>query len=174
MRVATKLGEEYHLPGNRKHISKHSKIPPYEKIYMPTIKTHLIDETVSKDTEPNILKAIALETIESYPRSLIQAYTDGSAFKACVNAGFGAVIKFPDGRSIELEAPCGSFCSNYEAECSALLSTLNYIEEDFDHGRSEPLDIVIFSDSKSALDSLEDNSDVSEETVDKVKAISRL
>ena len=70
---------------------------------------------ITKEAEPNILKLCAQETVNSYSRSAIHAYTDGSAFKATINAGFGILLKYPDGSSSEYSDSCGINCSNYEA-----------------------------------------------------------
>ena len=51
--------------------------------------------------------------------------------------------------------PCGDICSNYTAEIIAIKKALNRIIEDFGNETTPPEDIVIFSDSKSALQALE-------------------
>jgi hypothetical protein len=49
-----------------------------------------------RSTLAPILKQAAMETINVYPLEAIHAYTDGSAFEATLNDGYGAVIIFLD------------------------------------------------------------------------------
>ena len=55
-----------------------------------------------------------LKTVQEYPDNWIQVYTDGSAFKGTMNAGYGVRIEYADKTSEEIFNPCGVFCSNYE------------------------------------------------------------
>ena len=102
-----------------------------------------------------ILKTCALETIDSYPATAIHVYTDGSAFKATKNAGYGILLRYPDGSVYEHCDSCGENCSNYEAEVKAIQTTTQLIHQHLNLGEKNPADIVIFSDSKSALDALQ-------------------
>ncbi|MCG8431458.1 MAG: hypothetical protein MJA29_09840, partial [Candidatus Omnitrophica bacterium] len=111
---------------------------PSRNLQKPTIKTSLYDKTVSKSSNPTVLKTSALETIDSYPRTWIHAYTDGSAFKATNFAGFGVYLNFPDGSTVDSCAPCGNICSNYEAEVEAILSTLKTVQNKFELGEQPP------------------------------------
>ena len=120
---------------------------------------------MSKSSNPTILKTSALETIDFYPKTWIQGYTDGSAFKATNFAGFGAYLKFPDGTSTDLCAPCGNICSNYEAEIEAIRSTLQAIHSSFESAEQQPTNVVLFSDSKSALEALENSHQSSDESI---------
>ena len=97
----------------------------------------------------------ALETIDSYPKTAVQAFTDGSAFKATVFAGFGAHLKFQDGSFENLSEPCGNICSNYVAEIKAIKAALNFTHNLFEQKIKEPTDLVIFTDSQSALEALQ-------------------
>ena len=81
--------------------------------------------------------------------------TDGSAFKATGIAGFGVHLKFPDRSSQNLSEPCGNICSNYTAEIKAMTSAVEFVHQLFETGKEEPTDLVIFSDSQSALEALE-------------------
>ena len=102
------------------------------------------------------MKSIALETISSYPESAIHAYTDGSAVRAIRNGGYGSVIKSPDMEDpILLSGPCGAYCTNYDAEVVAIQKTLDSIHHHLEEGRFPPNDIVIFSDSQSAIQAVE-------------------
>ena len=76
-------------------------MPPWQHLHQPKIVTSLLDKKITKEAEPNILKLCAQETVNSYSTSAIHAYTDGSAFKATINAGFGILLKYPDGSSSE-------------------------------------------------------------------------
>ena len=76
-------------------------LPPYLPLKGATINTKLIGNC-SKKSDPLILKTSALETIDSYPKDWIHTYTDGSAFKATINAGYGATVNYPDGSKNEI------------------------------------------------------------------------
>lgn len=158
----TDLQESHRLPQEREIMSRTTD-PPHAVYSHPKIQTTLIDPTISKDSNPIILKTTTLETIDSYPQKAIKVYTDGSAFKATVNAGYGAWIIYPDGKEVEIAEACGAACSNYEAELTAMVASLENIHQTFTSDASRVGDIVIFTDSLSALQALENrNIDVKE------------
>ena len=103
-----------------------------------------------------VLKSMALETISSYPESAIHAYTDGSAVRAIRNGGYGSVINAPDlEEPILLSGPCGAYCTNYDAELVAIQKTLDTIFQHLEDGKLEAKDIVLFSDSQSVIQAVE-------------------
>ena len=108
-----------------------------------------------KKSDPNVLKLGALETIDSYPNSWVHTYTDGSAFKATINAGYGAKITYPTGIKEEIFDSCGAFCSNYVAEQEAINKACLQIQKRFQDTPSLISNIVFFTDSLSTLQSLE-------------------
>ena len=85
----------------------------------------------------------------------IHAYTDGSAFKATINAGFGILLKYPDGSSSLYSNSCGTNCSNYKAEKIAIKTAIQLIHQRFELSESNPTDAIILSDAKSALEALQ-------------------
>ena len=101
------------------------------------------------------MKSTTEDTISTYPEDWIHVYTDGSAFKATTNAGWGAWICFPNGSSTELFDACGATCSNYEAEIQGIQAALNHLQTAIQNNPSIKANIVIFTDSKSALQALE-------------------
>ena len=121
LELASSLSEMHHLPTDRMQESRFSQTPPWEVNYIPEIRTSLLDNKIDKSTPQPILRTAAYETIDSYPTTSIQAFTDGSAFKATVFAGFGVFLKFPDKSSYCLSEPCGNICSNYTAEIRAMI-----------------------------------------------------
>ena len=132
LHVVDSLHNKHHLPENRRNIDRVRKEhSPNMEFQHPTIKTTLISKA-NKNTDPNILKVTTLETIDSYPKDWIQVYTDGSAFKATVNAGSGAIINFPDKTPEEIFIPCGAYCSNYVAEQQAIDTAITHISHTFD------------------------------------------
>ena len=156
MDVACKLEENHQLPPNRLPLQKCSDFPPWMEIKQPLIKTSLLDASINKSSDPNALKLCALETIDSYPASAIHAYTDGSAFKGTIFAGFGIYLKFPDRTFYKFSDACGMYCSNFEAEIAALKSAIEHCHLSFEQEEREPCDIVVFTDSESALQALGD------------------
>ena len=139
------------------------EIAPNTKFKSPTIKTELIGKA-SKKSDPNVLKTTALETIDSYPKDWAHVYTDGSAFKATVNAGSGAIIYYPDKTTEEIMNPCGAFCSNYAAEQQAIDSATTHLNHRFDSVPGSTTNVVIFTDSLSALQTLESGRGTDRET----------
>ena len=142
------------LPQNRKEENKCPYPPPWVDIRQPTINTSLLDPEVNKQTIPTILKSCALETINHYPSSATHIYTDGSAFKATKLAGYGVFVRYPDESEETLSDSCGNNCSNYEAELMAITAGVELLHQEFELTKRKPSDIVIFSDSSSALDAL--------------------
>jgi ribonuclease HI len=124
----------------------------------PTIKTCLLDRSANKETLTTILKTSALETIDSYPTTSIHTYTDGSAFKATTYAGYGVHLRYPDGSTHNYSAPCGNICSNYEAEVIAMKTAIELIHQQMELGEIDAKDVIVFTDSKSALQALEERS----------------
>jgi hypothetical protein len=60
---------------------------------------------MNRSTLPSILKITVMETIHSYPLDVHYAYTDGSAFKATLNAGYEALIINTDD-NLRIIGPC--------------------------------------------------------------------
>ena len=94
---------------------------------------------------------------------MIHVYTDGSAFKATTNAGLGVIIYHPDGQKKEIINPCGSFASNNDAEKLAINSTMTHLNNTFNIDPHSKADIVIFTDSLTTLQKLENGTDASKE-----------
>ena len=152
--IAKELQESHYLPQNRKLENKSPYPPPWKKLRQPSIKTKLLDPTISKQTNPTILKTCALETIDSYPTTAAHVYTDGSAFRATKFAGYGVIVSYPDGSRETLSDSCGNNSSNYEAEIIAITSAIELLHQQYELREKDPCDIVVFSDSSSALDAL--------------------
>ena len=158
--VAQKLQESNHLPEKREPLEKvPPSMPPHLSLKKPEIMKTLLDGS-NKQSSPVALKASAFETIDSYPSTWIHSYTDGSAFKATINARYGAVIYMPNGTKKEVFNSSGSFCSNYIAEQHAT-KTLTHINFHFDNNPQHITDTILFTDSLSTLDALENGSDMS-------------
>ena len=157
------LQERHHLPERREPLRRvPPTLPPHLVIRKPEIRKALLDRC-KKDANPVVLKHSALETIDSYPSTWIHAYTDGSAFKATINAGYGAVMHLPDGDKKEVYNSSGSFCSNFIAEQQAITNTANHINYVFDIKPHLLTDVVIFTDSLSTLEKLESGTDVNKD-----------
>ena len=163
--TATKLEDVHHLPTNRLPVNKVSEIAPWTKLQPPIIKTSLLDPSLNKSSDQNILKLNSLETIDSYPTTSIHAYTDGSAFKGTTFAGFGVFLKFPDESHFEFNDACGAFCSNYEAEISAIKAAVEITHQSFELNERSPSNMVIFTDSKSTLQALSESTSNSDPNI---------
>ena len=157
------LQDRHFLPENREPLQRvNPNIPPHLHIKKPEIKKTLLDKS-RKDAYPVALKHSALETIDSYPSSWIHSYTDGSAFKGTINAGYGSVIFLPDGSKKEVYNSSGSYCNNFIAEQQAITTTANHVSHLFDTTSFPKRDVVIFTDSLSTLDKLESGTDVTKD-----------
>ena len=131
----------------------------------PTIKTKLIEDISKKNSDTVYLMLTAQKTIDSYPEEWIHIYTDGSAFKGIMNAGYGSRINFPGLTCEELFDACGAYKSNYEAEARAIEATLHRLSDIFTQKEKEIDDIVIFSDTKSVLEALENENSKDQKTL---------
>ena len=84
-------------------------------------------------------------------------YTDGSAFRGTSKAGYGVLIHYPDGSSGKFSGACGEHASNYTAEIVAIETALQYIKTFFETFPGRKQNIVIFTDSMSALQGLDND-----------------
>ena len=96
-----------------------------------------------------------LKTVQDYPDEWIKVYTDGSAFKGTMNAGYGVRIEHTNKTTEELYNPCGVLCSNYEAEALAIEAAIHQLQQQFTLSIERKQNVVIFSDSMSVLQALE-------------------
>ena len=157
------IREKHHLPDQRKLSSAVLKdLPPHMDLKPPEIKTWIKGNLSKKDDPVEILRA-SLQTIDTYSDKWIHVYTDGSAFRGTSNAGYGVLIHYPDGSSGELSGACGEHASNYDAEIAAIETALDYIKTFFHTFPLRNQSIVIFTDSLSALQGLENDPTVKEE-----------
>ena len=101
------------------------------------------------------MKTTGLKTIQSYPENWTQIYTDGSAMKGTVNAGYGVKILYPEQKSEEISCPCGALCSNFEAETLSIEAALHQVKQRYIVNNTPNANIVIFTESKSVLQALE-------------------
>ena len=155
IQAAHNIMEKHHLPDNREPLQKIQNIPPGTTLRKAVIKTTLLDPSLNKNSDPLTLKQGSLETVDSYSNVPIHVYTDGSAFKATINAGAGVLMKYPDGTKIKSSTPCGQYCSNYTAEIKAMDKAVDTLHSQFSDKVYPPSDIVVFTDSLSALQDLE-------------------
>ena len=151
LKVEKRLQEKHHLPQNREiehFINKN--IPPSQNLKKPSICLELKKKVTKQKTDLVDLQLTGLQTIQDYPESWIHIYTDGSAMKGTVNAGLGARIEYPNQSYEEISNPCGSLCSNFEAEALAMKAAISKIA----NSPEKYENIVLFTDSKSVLDAL--------------------
>ena len=157
------LKDKHHLPENREPLERvPPTLPPHLMLRKPDLRKTLLDKC-NKDSNPIVLKASALETIDAFPPTWVHSYTDGSAFKATINAGYGAVVNLPNEDKKEIFNSCGSFCSNYIAEQQAITNAADHINFHFSTNPSSVTNIVIFTDSLSTIEALESGSDTSKD-----------
>ena len=150
--TASDSAMHYQLPSNRE-ATDDTPTSPLQDLIPPIINTSLLNSLINKASNPTVLRASALETIDSY-QSSIHAYTDGSSTSAS-NSGAGVFIKIPGSVNNSISLPCGSNCNNYQAEVLAISASLEHLQERMRTDLSTS-DIVLFSDSQSALEALRD------------------
>ena len=158
----TNLKEKINLPENRAPLTKTSFKPPNISPSPPKINTQL-KEKATKKSDLIDLKRAAEKTIMSYPDEWTHVYTDGSAEDGTKNAGWGVWIREPTGITEELFDACGANSSNYEAENVAIQKALEHLDKRFEENPSSAKNIVLFTDSMSALQNME-SGDLDEET----------
>ena len=103
---------------------------------------------------------VSKETVASLSGGVLEIYTDGSAVNSNRMGGAGAYIKrTKDNAEFELMAPAGELTCSYRAELVAIRIALEKVYEML---RSDTIDkegrIVIFTDSKSAVERLSSRS----------------
>ena len=130
LKVERRLQEKHHMPENREpEISLSKEMPPNKTILTPVINLELVENVSKKHTDPVELNLIGIRTILAYPEQSVLVYTDGSADKRTINAGFGARIEYTDRSCDEISEPCGDCCSNYEAEALAISESIKTISK---------------------------------------------
>ncbi len=61
-----------------------------------TLQNSVSAKSASKAYPAHLLKGLAAETIDKYPNTMTQVYTDGSAPNAVEQAGYGLSLQYPD------------------------------------------------------------------------------
>ena len=157
------IKDKHHLPEDRRLTNVVlPDIPPHMDFRPPTIKMSIKGNISKKDDPVKILTA-SLQTIDSYSDNWIHVYTDGSAFRGTSKAGYGVLIHYPDGSAGEFSGACGEHASNYVAEIAAIETALHYIKTFFESFPTRKQSIIIFTDSMSALQGLEQDPSNKEE-----------
>ncbi|GFS16776.1 ribonuclease H [Elysia marginata] len=159
MDIATYLQEKHHLPNNRENLQHFCKeVPLHHRKYIANIRTQLIEETSKKHGDPIDIMITAQKTLDTYPEHWIHVYTDGSGFKGTINGGYGVRIQYQYKTKEELSESCGSYCSNYEAEAFTIEAAVLQLTSVFSLYPEKTHNIGIFSDSKSVLEALQNES----------------
>ena len=115
------------------------------------------------ENELEILQELTTRHLDKkYPSGeWIRAYTDGSAMEAVEKGGSGVYIEIPNGDKIEKAIPSGLRCTNYKAEVEAIREAANLLGN-LVNNKSK---VVILSDAKSVLQSLENTKDFELDTL---------
>ncbi|GFR77267.1 reverse transcriptase [Elysia marginata] len=104
---------------------------------------------------------------KKYPiKEWIRIYTDGSATDAVRNGGGGVYATLPYGTTLERSFACGMRCTNYKAETEAIKEALNMVNDKI----SKASKVVILSDARSLLQTLENTKDTDLDSVRKKTA----
>ena len=142
------------LPNNVSALSSVPKSKPWvEKGKVPIIRTSV--KGIHPGEPQNILemRTATLGLLEeTYPADQwIRIYTDGSATKAVRKGGAGIVIDLPGKRRHSFSKSTREFCSNYEAEVSAIVEAAVQLWT----LQTEAADVVFLTDARSVLEALQ-------------------
>ncbi|GFS13067.1 reverse transcriptase [Elysia marginata] len=103
-----------------------------------------------------------LQYKKKYPiKEWIRVYSDGSSTDAVRNGGCGVYATLPDGTTLERSFTCGKRCTNYKAETEATKEALNTVNDKI----SKTSKVVILSDARSVLQTLENTIDTELDTL---------
>ena len=83
-------------------------------------------------------------------------------------------MNYPDGTKNEIFSSCGSFCSNYVAEQLAISTSVTHINHTFDTNPLAITNIVIFTDSLSTIQALENGTEANKEMIQLSRSIHHL
>ena len=150
-----KLKDKTNLPDNRANLKKTCSAPPNLEPSPPEIKT-VLKGNANKKSDFMELKKAAEKTTLSYPDEWTHIYTDGSAEEGTKNAGWGLWVKEPNGKTRDLFGACGDSCSNYDAEIFAMQHALDDQLRRFEENTPTATGVVVFTDSMSALQAMEE------------------
>ena len=102
---------------------------------------------------PQVQKAAALESIDSYPAKYVRCYIDGSATEGTSDGGYGVHIEWKSEEATPTSAPVGRRTCSYECEKSALHACICILKER--HDRGDPLPgVVILCDCRTLVQNL--------------------
>ena len=100
---------------------------------------------------PEVLKAAALECIDSYPKDYVQCYIDSSATEGTKDSGYGFTIKWPthEADTDGFEPVITSTC-NFECEKTAVVKCVEALMEKHREGMQFP-GVVFLGDCQALL-----------------------
>nr|XP_042911965.1 ribonuclease H-like [Parasteatoda tepidariorum] len=110
-------------------------------------------EPCSKKEPTRVLLQKGEDTVRSLSRAnSVIVYTDGSSDIDCNRGGADISITYPSGNDVKLKIPTGQIASNFTTELIVIKEALAYCRS---HSLKDSIkEIVIFSDSKSALEAI--------------------
>ena len=109
--------------------------------------TAMTDVSMSMSRDQHL--AATLAAIEDTGPTDIQVYTDGSTHVGTTDGGAGMVIMSGEGIVERWHAPTGRWSSSYQAEKSAMVRAISWLDE-YDDWQSA----LVLSDSKSLVETL--------------------
>ena len=86
---------------------------------------------------------MAAETINTYPNTMTNVYTDGSTLNAVEQTGYVLTIQYPNATRKDISEACGQHCNNYDAELKAIRSALQTISKDCDNPNPPCVNIIV-------------------------------
>ncbi|XP_054709011.1 nephrin-like [Uloborus diversus] len=126
---------------------------PFRPPKSTKINTYLL-EPCSKKEPTEILLQKGEDTVRSLAKeNSVLIYTDGSSDIDCNRCGAGISIIYPSGNNIKLKIPTGQIASNFTSKLIAIKAALSYCLSS-PTPKNQMEEIVIFSDSKSALEAI--------------------
>ncbi|KAK6983221.1 ribonuclease h [Biomphalaria glabrata] len=151
------MSKEVELPQNRAALVLAWASSPAFAPGLPEVRRSLIDPEVNKKCTKAILQSTVRKTIAQYPADTIKMFTDGSTRENLGQKTSGYGVRFPDStENDEILCPCSGM-SNYVAEMIAIQNAVEYIEERLNEKTSQPSPIVLFTESLSCLQAIENS-----------------
>ena len=157
MHIAVNLCAQAGLSTDRVPIRRLSPCPPWRRSPTPSILLTLKGQegATTRRIPPATLRAMAVDTIQSFPSDAIVCYTDGSAMKGPDRAGYGALIEYPSRLDPDrIAGSCGLATCVFDAEAIGITRALDQVTHRLREKQTVTTTVVVVCDSQSVLQAM--------------------